>query len=352
MVWPRIETAKRALGMVHPMTSVFFALVPCPQADWEGEAYREFVSKLFRLQKHPRFGERYTWVDAADSADLVIVLEPVSFKTATYRDVLWQIPSVQHQPDKVFTINYDDAPLAFLPGIYAAMPFRRFEAMFSVAGCYLVNSPNQFVRRAGTKTDLTPKYLFTFRGSLSSLIRRRMFREPKLIRDDPRSKFTVVDAWFNHSDEQKKDYVDEILLTKFVLCPRGQGTVSHRLFETMELGRVPVIIADDWVEPDGPRWPEFSIRIPEAKIDSIPSILSAREPLFSRMAQLARRAWEEYFAPEVRLCRMLDQLMELKDGFGNTWIDYRVRWRVRRFHRGNVGPLWDRMRRRLGLFET
>src|SRR6516162_6371286 len=111
MVWPRIETAKRALGMVHPMTSVFFALVPCPQADWEGEAYREFVSKLFRLQKLPRFGERYTWVDAADSADLVIVLEPVSFKTATYREILWQIPSVRDCPGNVFTINYDDAPL-------------------------------------------------------------------------------------------------------------------------------------------------------------------------------------------------------------------------------------------------
>jgi hypothetical protein len=334
------------------MTSVFFALVPCPQADWEGEAYREFVSKLFRLQKLPRFGERYTWVDAADSADLVIVLEPVSFKTATYREILWQIPSVRDCPGNVFTINYDDAPLAFLPGIYAAMPFHRFEPMFTVAGCYLVNSPNQFVRSAGTNTDIAPEYLFTFRGSLSSPIRRRMSREPKLIGDGPRSKFTVVDAWFNHSDEQKRDYVDEILLTKFVLCPRGQGTVSHRLFETMELSRVPVIIADDWVEPDGPRWPEFSIRIPEAKLSSIPSILSERESLFSGMARLSRRAWEEYFAPEVRLCRMLDQLMELKNGLGKGWTDYRARWRVRRFHRGNVGPLWDRMRRRLGLFEA
>src|SRR5262249_20958209 len=113
------------------MSRVFFVLTPSPQADWEGEAYRAFVLELFRLQRGPRFENRYSYVDAAEAADLVIVLEPVSFKTAAYGDILWQMPSVRQSPEKVFTINCDDAPLPFLPGVYTAMPASRFEPMFT-----------------------------------------------------------------------------------------------------------------------------------------------------------------------------------------------------------------------------
>jgi hypothetical protein len=332
------------------MTHVYFAIVPCPQAEWEGEVYRQFVSNLFRSQKSPRFGERYIWANDPNCADLIVILEPVSFKTAEYADFLRQIPSVQNCPERVFTINYDDAPLAFIPGIYAAMPARRFEPLFTVAGGYLVNSSNEFVRMATPNPGCEPKFLFTFRGALSSPVRQRMSRDPILVSCRfQKSKFTVVDAWFNHSDEQKREYVDEILETKFVLCPRGQGSASHRLFESMELGRVPVIIADDWVAPNGPDWSEFSIRIPECKVSSIPSILADRESQFSTMAWSARQAWEQYFAPEVRLLLMLDRLIDLRNERASFPGDYRIRWNIQRFHRGNVGTLWSRVWKLLEL---
>ena len=40
--------------------------------------------------------------------------------------------------------------------------------------------------------------------------------------------------------------------SRFVLCPRGKGTSSIRLYEALAYGCVPVIISDDWVAPAGP----------------------------------------------------------------------------------------------------
>jgi hypothetical protein len=34
-------------------------------------------------------------------------------------------------------------------------------------------------------------------------------------------------------------------------CPAGIGPATYRLFEAMELGRVPVILSDEWVPRKG-----------------------------------------------------------------------------------------------------
>src|SRR5438309_4407785 len=55
-------------------------------------------------------------------------------------------------------------------------------------------------------------------------------------------------------------YAELAKASKFILCPRGLSASSIRLFETMRMGRVPVILSDDWLPPLGPRWNDFAIR--------------------------------------------------------------------------------------------
>ena len=50
-----------------------------------------------------------------------------------------------------------------------------------------------------------------------------------------------------------------------MICPRGWGSSSIRLFEVMEMGRVPVIISDAWVN-EAPKWADFSVRVSEADV--------------------------------------------------------------------------------------
>jgi exostosin family protein len=329
------------------MTKIFFTLVPCPQAEWEGEPYLNFVLDLFHEQKQPGFTDLFSLARSENSADLIVVLEPATFKTKEYAEVLWSMESINQCSARVYTINYDDAPLAYLPGIYAAMPRPRFESGFTIAGGYLVNSPNALLRQAVAASPLEPQHLFTFRGALSSPLRRRMSRDWSAVSGGQSdARFTVVDAWFNHTDEEKRDYVRDILESKFVLCPRGQGTASHRLFEVMQLGRVPVIIADEWVEPSGPDWTDFSLRVPESAIHSISKLLTERESEFPQMAKKAREAWEKFFAPEARLSWILEQLEGLRMRRSNMTTDFRSRWSQRSFYRGNLGSIWDRARKR------
>jgi hypothetical protein len=327
------------------MTKVFFTLVPCPQAEWEGEPYRNFVLNLFHQQKAVEFQQKYSLARDEDSADLIVILEPASFKTKEYAKVLWTMRAVNLYPTRLFTINQDDAPLAFFPGLYAAMPVERFESGFTAVAGYLVNSPNQFVVNSSVPAE--PSYLFSFRGAVSSAVRRKMARDWSTICPGvSAARFTAVDAWFNHTAEQKRDYVQDILDSKFILCPCGQGTASHRLFEVMQLGRVPVILADSWMEPPGPNWSEFSLRVPESELGSIAKLLAARESEFPQMAKKAREAWEEFFAPETRLGRMLNQLQNLYSLRTNLSADFRLRWSHRDFYRGNLGTIWGRIGKR------
>src|SRR4029077_18783462 len=85
----------------------------------------------------------------------------------------------------------------------------------------------------------------------------------------------------------------------FVLCPRGLSVSSIRLFETMRMGRAPVILSAGWVAPTGPRWASFALRIREREFARIPRLLEEREGEAVQMGERARKEWEEWFSEEV-----------------------------------------------------
>jgi hypothetical protein len=100
--------------------------------------------------------------------------------------------------------------------------------------------------------------------------------------------------------------------SKFVLCPRGLSVSSIRLFETMKTGRVPVILSDGWVEPPGPAWEKFAIRVREADLARLPQILEEREADAVRMGELARREWLEWFAEETAFHTAVEWCLQIK----------------------------------------
>lgn len=64
-----------------------------------------------------------------------------------------------------------------------------------------------------------------------------------------------------------KRYMEECLsVCQMVLCPRGAGLGSQRLYETLACGRVPIIIADGYDLPFSwaVDWNSFSLRLPES----------------------------------------------------------------------------------------
>jgi hypothetical protein len=56
--------------------------------------------------------------------------------------------------------------------------------------------------------------------------------------------FITVDVCSNHSQINNKkysDYIDDILDHRMVVCPEGNGIDCHRIWETLLLGRVPIV---------------------------------------------------------------------------------------------------------------
>lgn len=66
----------------------------------------------------------------------------------------------------------------------------------------------------------------------------------------------------------RQSYLHIINDSKFVMCPRGVGLNSIRFFETLRMGRIPILIADDTKLPlDWTiKYENFIVRVPENDI--------------------------------------------------------------------------------------
>jgi hypothetical protein len=109
----------------------------------------------------------------------------------------------------------------------------------------------------------------------------------------------------------KQAFVLDTLAAKFALCPRGEGASSFRIFEAMQLGRPPVIIADDWSPPPGPDWKSLCVFVKERNIRHLREILRDVEPDAGALGRHAREAWEQFYSPSRIGITVLSQAVDL-----------------------------------------
>lgn len=103
--------------------------------------------------------------------------------------------------------------------------------------------------------------------------------------------------------EARYQYVKHIENNAFTICIRGAGNFSYRLYETMMMGRIPVIIDTDQILPFERHldYSEFSLRInyrDDKIIDKLGEfVLKSDEDIIS-MQKKSRLIWKEYMSPE------------------------------------------------------
>jgi hypothetical protein len=205
-----------------------------------------------------------------------------------------------HEPDDLFVWDSLDMPAGYWPGFYASLRQNRFDPTRHRSFCY-IGSFNQFIEREDLYPEGDPELFFSFQGNFTSAPRHAILtadfgrKDIVIERTQPFWGPEIFDARW---DEMKTRYVRTIRNSRFVLCPRGHGTSSFRLFEVMCCGRVPVIIADPWVPPAEIDWDSLSIRVGEGDVARIPAILEAYEDRWDEMGRLARKAWEDHFSPD------------------------------------------------------
>ncbi|MFT4726090.1 MAG: hypothetical protein ACI9UN_000585 [Granulosicoccus sp.] len=228
-------------------------------------------------------------------ADAILFVENTQFADLLFKALL-KHPLVQEFEDKVFMYNEVDRPWDTLPGLYCCMTTNNFNPNRHRAFGYL-HTPNPYIGDIHEQ-DIEKRWLYSFVGSMSHSCRRPIMR----LRDDSgyvqdTSDFNVWDSYSSELEIRGQSYANILAASQFVLCPRGIGSSSIRLFETMRAGRVPVIISDDWVPPCETDW-SFAIKFEERRISSIPGFLKTLQNESEERGQAARKAWEQSYAPD------------------------------------------------------
>jgi hypothetical protein len=282
-----------------------------------------------------------------DEADAIMILEENSFKEWRYITRLIKDPLIGRYPHKTYTINTDDCASGLLRGVYTSLPKNRYDLRIHQAVPYAFY-PNEIVlKRNGNNCEKKPDYLGSWRGNTKShKIRKRLVDSLSL---SPVFLVETSDSWLNHSENEKEHYVDLILSSKFSLCPAGWAATTFRIYESMALGVSPVIIADDFVAPDGPDWDTLSIKLPERDVLHLEAVLRKSEPKYADMGRLAYIAWERYFSPDVVFDYYAKAIIQcIKNSDKESCIKQEIkRWKSFKMYWSNRWTLFQRLQIKL-----
>lgn len=103
----------------------------------------------------------------------------------------------------------------------------------------------------------------------------------------------------------RNEYVANMVESDYMLCMRGAGNFSYRLYETLSCGRIPVFVDTDCVLPYdfAIDWRQYCVWVDATEIDVIGDRvrefhdrLSPGE--FHDLQRSCRRLWEEWISPQ------------------------------------------------------
>jgi hypothetical protein len=254
-----------------------------------------------------RHARRHVLTQDLDEADAILVTEAWRHLDRPFYALVRNSPIVERYPGKTFVYCDSDSPIYLMPGLYPSMSRHSRFSPSMRSCCYLQPEGRRFEQLS--VPDIEVDLLFSFAGNVrTNRVRGKIIklRHPRAVVKDvrPNKKGAPRSA-------MGADYWHLIARSKFVLCPRGAGLGTYRVFETLCAGRVPVIISDDWHEPDGPNWDSISVRVRSRDVAEIPRILEQLEPEFEGMSARARSSYRYHFATEALFDYVGDQLQSL-----------------------------------------
>lgn len=253
----------------------------------------------------------HTLTGDPEAADIIIFFEPDDLYLAS--DVR-NHPYARRYPDKTFLFDPSDRIIPFLPGIYASIERHRYDPSRTRSGFYPVVFDHDWITYRPDAPR--PELLFSFIGDAVGIPVReaimKLSHRRALIRDtgaDPANEEGHPDEFYARFHQ---DFAAVLTNSAFTLCPRGAGTSSFRLFETMKAGRVPVILSDDWVPPEGPAWESFSLIVPEREVARVPEMLESHEHAAAEMGRRAREQWEQWFSASASFHRIVEWCLSIQ----------------------------------------
>jgi len=104
-------------------------------------------------------------------------------------------------------------------------------------------------------------------------------------------------------EQNKTLFYESMRDSILVLCPAGAGKNTIRLYEIMSMGRIPVLVSDEWILPfeDEIDYDDFVLRVKEDQADIADEIItnwfkSQSYDELLRKCKKNREIWQKYFS--------------------------------------------------------
>ena len=229
----------------------------------------------------------------------------------------------------VFFFNHDcDVPFEWPSVFVRSSVSRKFLSPNTIAFPYGVSVKKEELADDPAKG----KYHTSFVGYVGSsplrfAVLKSFYARPHSLR----FLFDVTDQFHGHTGTPEARWAlfkSSIENSETVLCPRGTGQNSARFFQTMALGRIPVLIGDDCVLPfeEVIDYSKAIFRIPEGQIENAPLVLAellaaqSRQQILQR-GQDNRQLWETHCTGERACAHVLRALDRYRRKFAATLDD-------------------------------
>jgi len=259
------------------------------QQEWTDTAYREMIS-ILGVSNHIEI------TDNEATAHYILVYNKHLVKQNRFDLKLLASNYFRTNANRLMIYDETDEPTFIIRGLYVSTDIRKtgrhvLPVPYLQTKLLSLNQPN------GNVKDI----LCSFWGRESHQVRSHIF---KLNEDQ----YSIIDTsqfdFFDMSPSnqtgivtQRSRYLKSLASSKYSLCPRGLGTCSIRLFESIRSHAVPVIISDHYEAPRMFDWDLGSIRIRESDVSQIGEILRRDESAYEERAQYIQNIASSMFTP-------------------------------------------------------
>lgn len=104
-------------------------------------------------------------------------------------------------------------------------------------------------------------------------------------------------------DRKTREFFENMMTSDYVLCIRGLGNFSKRLYETLAMGRIPVFVNTDCILPfdNFIDWHKYCVWVEQNEISHIGDILtnfhrSLSDEQFEQLQKDCRKLWENHLS--------------------------------------------------------
>lgn len=265
------------------------------------EGFMQQFINLANLDEH----DRHQLVFDPKSADCILFIDAHYNLHVDYLSIVSEHTLTKKYPYKIFLYNEYDRPHLACRGLVVSMPKVLFSRARHRAVCYATNPMDQY--SSEVLTTFRSKFCFFAGGCRYNPTRQRIVKHLSNSTVDI-ADTSDVSPWVTgaHAPSETQrtksmnDYRRKLIEYQYCLCPRGMGASSFRLFEALAMGSVPVVLSDDFVQPDIVDWSEGVVAYPQSRPKSI---LSDQEKLFGQYQcrqQSISRMYRAHFSQSSR----------------------------------------------------